>query len=481
MSKTEQPSDVRLGGMDNIFLKIEHPRRTMAVTSLWIFKNPVDINRIYTVMTDYCKNAPRFARVPKNESFFRKPIWATPLDWKPEDNIIKHTLEEPTRKALQKYCAQQVQTPFNYTKPLWELHTIYGLEGNRCAVFFKVSHAISDGEGLVRGILSTTSLKDTMKNMEKQQAVISHRTKSPKNQVLNLENKVPKKLLETFPSFIITILSFFYMLFWKIYIYYITICHDLYESFLTMIPVMRKDFYYKGLQSTKKEMAWSDDIKLSDIKIIRQAFGGTLNDVMLTVVTRCIKNYLESIGKRRDNYITLLIPISLRKPSDWRLKNVVSGAWGFFSMKDLETKQLLKQVRTEMTAIKSSRLSLLLYIWFEYIFGSLPGLSLPLSVYNHYCDIGHGVFTNVPGPQTRITYAGEEIEEYKTFPPQNGKGSIGIALLSYCGKVSIGALADVHSQYPNLTEGICQRFVEEFEFILEEAKLELSKKKDKSS
>lgn len=64
---------------------------------------------------------------------------------------------------------------------------------------------------------------------------------------------------------------------------------------------MRKDLYYEGLQSYKKEMAWSDNTSLKDIKIIRTAFGGTVNDVMLTVATRCIKSYLEDIGQRHDN------------------------------------------------------------------------------------------------------------------------------------------------------------------------------------
>ncbi|KAI9472308.1 MAG: wax ester synthase-like acyl-CoA acyltransferase domain-containing protein [Benjaminiella poitrasii] len=480
MSKQDKPSDARLGGMDNLFLKAEHSRRIMAVTSIWTFKNPVVIERVYDVLRSFCENYPRFARVPKNEGFFRTPNWTILEGWEPQDNVIIHTLHEPTRKALQKYCAQQIQTPFDFTKPLWELHTIYGLKDNNSAIFFKAHHSIADGEGFIRSLLSTTSLEDTMKKLEKQ-SVIAHRTKPHHNSQAStvLENKIPKHLLQKFPSFIITALAFLYIIFWQIYVYSIAAYHDLYEALLCVIPVMRKDLYYKGLQSHEKEMAWSDDITLSDIKIIRQAFGGTLNDVMLTVVTRCVKGYLESIGKRRDNYISFLVPISLRQPSDWRLKNVVSGAWGFFSMKDLDTKQLLGQVRTEMLAIKSSWTPRLLYIWFERIFGASPGLSPPLSVYNHFCDIAHGVFTNIPGPQSPITYAGEEIQEYRSFPPQNGKGTIGIALISYCGKVSIGALADVHPDYPGLVEGVCKRFAEEFEFILDEAKMELSKKKDK--
>jgi hypothetical protein len=143
-------------------------------------------------------------------------------------------------------------------------------------------------------------------------------------------------------------------------------------------------------------------------------------------------------------------------------------------MKDLDTKHLLKQIQREMLAIKTSWMPQLFYTYFQRVF--VPGLSPPLSVYNHYCDIPHGVFTNVPGPTIPLFFAGEQIQQYRTFPPQSGKGSVGIALISYCGQVSIGAIADVHRHYPRLAEGICHRFSQEFEIILEEAKMELSKK-----
>jgi diacylglycerol O-acyltransferase len=143
-------------------------------------------------------------------------------------------------------------------------------------------------------------------------------------------------------------------------------------------------------------------------------------------------------------------------------------------MKDLSTKQLLKQVQREMLAIKTSWMPQLLYSCLQCMF--VPGLSPSPSVYSGFCDIPHGIFTNVPGPTIPISFAGEQIQEYRTFPPQSGKGSIGIALISYCGQVSIGAIADVHQNYPHLAEGICHRFCQEFDIILEEAKMEISKK-----
>lgn len=149
-------------------------------------------------------------------------------------------------------------------------------------------------------------------------------------------------------------------------------------------------------------------------------------------------------------------------------------------MKDLNTRALLSQVKTEMLAIKSSWSPRLLYNYAQTVFGNVPGSSPPMSVYNHFCDIPHGVFTNVPGPTAPISFAGEQIQDYHVFPPQSGKGSIGIALISYFGKVSIGVITDVHRAYPKLASAVCERFTQEFEFILDEAKTELSKRETTS-
>jgi diacylglycerol O-acyltransferase len=187
------------------------------------------------------------------------------------------------------------------------------LEGDRCAFFWKVHHSLAAAEGFIHSLLSTTSLDSTLKKLE-EQSVVSHRSKNS----ASLENNVPQQLWSKFPSFIAIIISFLWLVIHRVCLFGIVLCHDVYSSLLCVLPVMRKDLYYKGLQSYKKEMAWSDNVSIKDIKTVRTAFGGNLNDVMLTVVTRCIKSYLEDIDQRYDNYVSFIIPVSLREPSDWR-------------------------------------------------------------------------------------------------------------------------------------------------------------------
>lgn len=177
---------------------------------------------------------------------------------------------------------------------------------------------MADGEGFIRSLLSTTSLGTTLKKLEEQSIVPHRRKKDIKKDTKDDTNK-PESIWQKLPTYISNLLNLFWLILYQVYVYSVVTVHDLYCVLLCMLPfVARKDLYYKGLQSHEKEMAWSDDVSIKDIKIVREAFGGTLNDVMLLVITRCLKSYLESIGKRNDNYISFLIPVSLREPSDWR-------------------------------------------------------------------------------------------------------------------------------------------------------------------
>jgi diacylglycerol O-acyltransferase len=169
---------------------------------------------------------------------------------------------------------------------------------------------LADGEGFIRSLLSTTSLGAILKESE-QQFIVAHRNK--KEHRSYLETQVPQT-----KSFITVCLSMLYMVIWQLCVYGLTVCHDMYSLLLCILPILRKDLYYPGLQSPEKEMAWSENVSIKDIKLVRQAFGGTLNDVMLVVLTRCMKRYLENEAQRKDDYVCFFIPVSLRQPNDWR-------------------------------------------------------------------------------------------------------------------------------------------------------------------
>lgn len=101
--------DQYLDGIDTLFMKCEHPRRLMTVSSLWTFQHRLDAKQVYQILDRLCLRYPRFGRVPRRGSFFKAARWTVSVGWCPDQNVILHTLSEPTKIALQDYCSKQVK------------------------------------------------------------------------------------------------------------------------------------------------------------------------------------------------------------------------------------------------------------------------------------------------------------------------------------------------------------------------------------
>ncbi|KAI8149024.1 wax ester synthase-like acyl-CoA acyltransferase domain-containing protein [Fennellomyces sp. T-0311] len=464
----------RLSGMDNFFLQIEHPRRLMTVSSLWIFDGPLVSRVVYDAIDQLCEDFPRYASVPAHGSPMETAIWSNPIGWQPHMNVEHYRLgKAPAPDTLEKYVTDMLARPFDYSKPLWELHAISGLEGEKCAFLWKAHHCLADGHGFIESLLEITS-----RSGKKKAIPISGRRRIGAKRPLN---DIPEQIYFLLPFWFRCLLSWCCLWAARIHALWITLMHDLWVSLLCFLPARlshHADFFYNGLQSYKKEVGWSDTIRLKDVRAVRRALGGTVNDIMVLVITRCIKGYLEEIGLRDDDFVRLFVPISQRDVDDQSFQNVVSGTWGWFSMKDLDTSELLAQVRSEMLAVKTSQVPRFMYQFFvQTLLDYFPGLLIPfMPTVNRFANIPHGVFTNMVGPTQPVEFGGKAISRIYVLPPQSGKGSLAIGLVSYCDQVNIAVLTDAHPRYPHVAESICKRFAPEFNLLMREVNMKTTRK-----
>lgn len=97
-----------LSGLDDFWLRVEHPRRLMTVSGLWMFEKRLDSRRVYQSINELCDRFPRYAMVPANASLINTAEWTPARGWEPRMNVMHHQLKEPTEQALQDYVADQV-------------------------------------------------------------------------------------------------------------------------------------------------------------------------------------------------------------------------------------------------------------------------------------------------------------------------------------------------------------------------------------
>jgi len=69
-----------------------------------------------------------------------------------------------------------------------------------------------------------------------------------------------------------------------------------------------------------------------------------------------------------------------------------------------------------------------------------PGIAKSLAHY--FSNKASGILTNVPGPREPLYFAGSEIKNIMFWVPRAGDVGLGVSILSYNGKVSVGIAAD---------------------------------------
>jgi diacylglycerol O-acyltransferase / wax synthase len=188
---------------------------------------------------------------------------------------------------------------------------------------------------------------------------------------------------------------------------------------------------------------------LGEIKVIRAALGGTVNDVVLCVITGAFRQLLLSRADAVDQTVLRsLVPVSVRAVDDRTANNQVSAMIAELPIGAADPLERLAAVRRQMADLKESHQAVA-----GEALTSLAGFAAP-----NLLALGlraasataqrfpqrsvHTVTTNVPGPQRPLYAAGREMIEYLPFVPLGQGVRIGVAILSYNGRVSFGVTGD---------------------------------------
>ncbi len=198
-----------------------------------------------------------------------------------------------------------------------------------------------------------------------------------------------------------------------------------------------------------QKFAWTE-ISMADIQSVRQASGGTVNDVILTVMAAAIRRYADLHGTRvKGRSVRIMIPVNVRGGGErWRAGQshiVPSGdhAAGYSrSAKALRLRSRAHGVPEERACGRVCQASpavcfrrFPLAIWAA--IGPVAS-QLPLSLCNIIC-------TNVPGPPIPLYLLGRKMLSWYPYVPIGGEMGVNCAILSYNGMAYFGFTCDVNA------------------------------------
>jgi diacylglycerol O-acyltransferase / wax synthase len=205
-------------------------------------------------------------------------------------------------------------------------------------------------------------------------------------------------------------------------------------------------------------------VPLDDVKAIKRALGGTVNDVVLCASAGGFGRLLESRGEVPDpRGLRAMVPVSLRQTSErLALGNRVSSL--FVELPVAETDALERYGKT-ITAAESLKrgsqaagaetLIDLAGVAPPVIHAAAARLSFTPRLFNV-------TITNVPGPQFTLYGLGARLRRIIPLVPIFAHHAIGIAVVSYDGELVFGLAAD-RATVPDLdvlADGIAQSLEE---------------------
>jgi WS/DGAT/MGAT family acyltransferase len=448
----------RLRGLDAAFLYLETPTQHMHVTGTMLLEPgpdvgssgaPPDPAELQHAATDV--TATLVHRLTQQEAFRRRivsaplgvahPAWVDVPHFDSSEHVRFLTLPPPgTIDQLATLVGGIASVPLDRSRPMWELSTITGVEGGRIGVVLKVHHAMLDGVSALE-VLGRLFTAEPEADASDRAPAIREEPEEPT--ALWLAASALLAVLRG-PGNVAQAL-------WHTARAVVPLARESMRRQTTVVPAVlpfsAPRTVFNHALSPERVVAFGR-APLAEIKMIRAAYGVTVNDVVLAACTRALGDYLRAHGESPGQSIVASVPVSEHVAGEsGRLRNQVSAMFvglpvhltslaaivAFIHEQSLSAKQMYASIGPEMLAD-----------WAEL---APPGLfTQAADLYSRWqlaerLPPPHSlVISNVPGPPFPM-YAGTArlVAAYPLGPVLEGAG-VNITVLSYAGSVDIGLI-----------------------------------------
>jgi WS/DGAT/MGAT family acyltransferase len=185
------------------------------------------------------------------------------------------------------------------------------------------------------------------------------------------------------------------------------------------------------------------ELSLAEVKQVRAALGGTVNDVILATVSGALRSWLLSRGETPSADLRVLVPVSMRAETGrGTMGNQVSAVFCPLPVTEASPAERLRKVREAMKGVKENGSAVGAHALSRLGDFAPPTLLAQAARLQAVTRMFNLVVTNVPGPQFPLYLLGKRM--LRCFPqvPLAAQQAVGIALLSYDGRIGVGLIGD---------------------------------------
>jgi WS/DGAT/MGAT family acyltransferase len=365
------------------------------------------------------------------------PVWIDDPQFSIDYHIRHASIPRPGSEVqLKRLSARIMQQHLDRTRPLWEIWVVEGLEGDRFALISKVHHCMIDG-------ISGVDLMKILMRLTRDQQIPEAPGFIPRPAPSRLELLRDEILRRAWlPVEAARDLGNF-----------VREARDARRELLTRLrgtlEALGTTFSSASETPLNREIGphrrfdWLT-MELGALKEVRKSLGGSLNDVVLTIVTGAVRRFLErrQVNPRHIEF-RILAPVSVRAEDDaGSLGNRVSAWVVELPVGEPDPGRRLERIRRRTAELKSSKQAVAAEMLTQAAEWT-PSTLLALGARNVTRLLPFNmVVTNVPGPQLPMYMLGAEMESVYPHVPLIDQLGLGVALLSYNGRLHWGFNAD---------------------------------------
>jgi diacylglycerol O-acyltransferase / wax synthase len=432
----------RLTGLDSSFLHLETPSAHMHVAGVMLFDgSPPEHEELIEAIESRLHLVPRYrqrlAFVPFGQG---RPRWVDDPHLNLHYHVRSTALPAPGTEAQLKALAGRVFSQrLDRDKPLWELWVVHGLEGGeRFGLLSKTHHALVDG---ISGVDIMSVLFDTSEEPEAPPDPGKRWLPRPLPSRTQL---LAEALIErtTVPAEIVRGVRAAFRAPRRVASAAVGALAGVGAMAWTGINAAPPSPYNVPI-GPHRRFSWVR-VALADVKAIKDALGGTVNDVMLAIVAGGLARDLRRRGVDvRGLELKTMVPVSVRsQEARGALGNQVAAMMAPLPVGVEDPVARFELISGEMRKLKESGQAVGARVMTDLTGFAPPNIMSQAARVVARQRFFNLVVTNVPGPQTPLYLMGRRL--FETFPmvPLLDRQALGVAILSYDGRINFGLVGD---------------------------------------
>ncbi len=457
----------RLSGIDPMFIYSDTPETPMEIAYACVFdptsaEGGYTFERVRDVMLERIPGLPAFRRRLMTVPFgLDHPRWVDDPHFDLTNHLFRVALPAPGgAEQFTEMVAKVMGRPLQPDQPPWEMHVIEDLADGRVGLIAKVHHSVVDG---VAGVALMAQLLDLT---PEGRAPIDHCSPWIPAGLPSQARLVTESLPNVFTRPIRT---------WRAAreigrtAVRMARCAMSDDNGPVSIPLGAPELFDQAL-SPRRDVCFTQ-LDLREVKVLRERFNATVNDVVLAVCSGALRTHLTRYDHDVDSPLVAIVPVSVREDGTEEAGgNSLSAMFVPLSNDKQTPLERLRTVKANSWSCKRQERAVGYGPMASMLTDAMPpALAKPMVQFGVRAGLvrkfraGNLMISNVPGPDFALYFAGMRMEAVYPMGPVVDGVALNITVQSYEDTLYVGINAGA-SALPDLP-GLARAMVDELALL----------------